>query len=70
MKDESHEITLNEASTVKDFLRCIQILEKLSIAEIDYQLRTFLLNPINKQYILKMMEKIFDSNCQNIGVSE
>ena len=70
MKDESHEITLNETSTVKDFLRCIQILEKLSIAEIDYQLRTFLLNPTNKQYILKMTENIFDSNCQNIGVSE
>jgi YesN/AraC family two-component response regulator len=31
----------------------------LSVAEIDYQLRKYLLNPANKHHLLKMFEMVF-----------
>jgi hypothetical protein len=56
LKNETHEITLTEDSTSEQYEKCLIMLEKLSLAEIDYQLRTFLLNPANKRSLLKMFE--------------
>lgn len=35
------------------------MLKQLSIAEVDYQIRTFLLNPMNKIHIMKMLTNWF-----------
>ena len=66
LKDDKHEITLSEKSTPEDYRNCLATLETLSIAEIDYQLRTFLLNPINKTYLLNMFLYIYQHSSINL----
>lgn len=59
LKNKSNEITLDSDSSVEEQLDTFASLCKLSVAEVDYQLRAYLLNPANQVHLLTMITTVF-----------
>lgn len=49
-----------------DHLSTFSSLCQLSVAEVDYRLRTFLINPSNKPYLLSMMVSVLGYRSQDV----
>lgn len=64
LKNQSNDLTLNEHSTTDDYLREYAKLTTLSVAEVDYQLRAFLLTPTNKLYLINMITAVLQAGDQ------
>ena len=54
-KADGNAIILGEGSSVEDYQCTLQNLGRLSVGEVDYQLRAFLLRPGNGIYLLRML---------------
>ena len=62
LSQDLHEITLDSNSSAFDFDETWQMLCSLSVAEVDYQLRRFLMTPTNGPIMMKMFGRVFNQN--------
>ena len=53
---------MDSNSSSFDFDETWQMLCSLSVAEVDYQLRRFLMTPANGPIMMKMFERVFNQN--------
>jgi len=76
LKSDTHAITLTPDSLEVEFMTTFTMLNQLSVAEADYQIRSFLLTPNNGVVLLKMLvfvmrdrSKEFKQEIKNIIVN-
>ena len=55
LKSDTHAITLTVDSLDTEFMATFIMLNQLSVAEVDYQIRSFLLTPNNGAALMKML---------------